>query len=106
MSTDPEAKKDFGPYTPGFEVIPYNDLDALEEALKDPCVAGFLVEPIQGEAGVFVPDEGYLKSAYQMCKARNVLFIADEVQTGIARTGKLLAVDHEDVRPDIRNNFV
>ncbi len=101
MSTDPEAKKDFGPYTPGFITIPYNDLDALAEALKDPNVAGFLVEPIQGEAGVMVPQEGFLKKAYDMCKAKNVLFIADEVQTGIARTGKLLACDHEDVRPDV-----
>jgi ornithine--oxo-acid transaminase len=101
MSTDPVARKDFGPYTPGFITIPYNDLQALEEALKDPHVAGFLVEPIQGEAGVFVPDEGYLKKAYGMCKEKNVLFIADEVQTGIARTGKLLACDHEEVRPDI-----
>ena len=101
MSTDPVARKDFGPYTPGFITIPYNDLQALEEALKDSHVAGFLVEPIQGEAGVFVPDEGYLKKAYGMCKEKNVLFIADEVQTGIARTGKLLACDHEEVRPDI-----
>ena len=101
MSTDPVAKDDFGPFTPGFEVIPYNDLKALEEALKDPNVAGFLVEPIQGEAGVFVPDEGYLKKAYNLCRKNNVLFIADEVQTGIARTGKLLACDHEAVRPDI-----
>ncbi len=101
MSTDPEAKKDFGPYTPGFITIPYDNLDALSEALKDPNVAGFLVEPIQGEAGVMVPQEGYLKKAYDMCKAKNVLFIADEVQTGIARTGKLLACDHEGVRPDV-----
>ena len=101
MSTDPVARKDFGPFTPGFVVIPYNDLDALEKELKDPNVAGFLVEPIQGEAGVFVPDEGYLQKAFDLCKANNVLFIADEVQTGIARTGKLLAVDHEDVHPDI-----
>ncbi len=101
MSTDPDAKKGFGPYTPGFIVIPYNDLDALAKALEDPNVAGFLVEPIQGEAGVMVPDEGYLNKAYQMCKEKNVLFIADEVQTGIARTGKLLACDHENVRPDI-----
>ncbi len=101
MSTDPDAKKDFGPYTPGFVTIPYNDLDALEKELEDPDVAGFLVEPIQGEAGVFVPDEGYIKKAYDMCKAKNVLFIADEVQTGIARTGKLLACDHEGVKPDI-----
>ncbi len=101
MSTDPDAKKGFGPYTPGFEVIPYNDLDALAKELEDPNVAGFLVEPIQGEAGVYVPDSGFLKKASEMCKAKNVLFIADEVQTGIARTGKLLACDHEDVRPDI-----
>jgi len=101
MSTDPDARKEFGPFTPGFVTIPYNDLDALAKELEDPNVAGFLVEPIQGEAGVFVPDEGYLKKAYDMCKAKNVLFIADEVQTGIARTGKLLAVDHEDVHPDI-----
>lgn len=101
MSTDPEARKDFGPFTPGFITIPYNDLDALAKELEDPNVAGFLVEPIQGEAGVFVPDEGYIKKAFDMCKAKNVLFIADEVQTGIARTGKLLAVDHEDVHPDI-----
>lgn len=101
MSTDPDARKDYGPFTPGFITIPYNDLPALENALKDPDVAGFLVEPIQGEAGVFVPDEGYLKKSYDLCKKNNVLFIADEVQTGIARTGKLLACDHEGVRPDI-----
>lgn len=101
MSTDPDARNDYGPFTPGFVIIPYNDLNALENALKDPDIAGFLVEPIQGEAGVFVPDEGYLKKAYNLCKSKNVLFIADEVQTGIARTGKLLACDHEGVRPDI-----
>ena len=101
MSTDPDAKNDFGPFTPGFIIIPYNDVNALENALKDPDVAGFLVEPIQGEAGVYVPDPGYLKKAYDLCKSKNVLFIADEVQTGIARTGKLLACDHEGVRPDI-----
>ena len=101
FSNDEDARKEFGPYTPGFESIPYNDLDALAEALKDPNVAGFMAEPIQGEAGVFVPDEGYLKSALELCKKNNVLFIADEVQTGIARTGQLLAVDHEDVKPDI-----
>jgi ornithine--oxo-acid transaminase len=101
MSTDPDATNDYGPFTPGYTIIPYNDLNALEKALQDPNVAGFLVEPIQGEAGVFVPDEGYLKKAYDMCKSKNVLFIADEVQTGIARTGKLLACDHEGVRPDI-----
>ena len=101
MSSDPDAYKGFGPYTPGFVTIPYNDLDALAEALKDPNVAGFLVEPIQGEAGVFVPDEGYLSKAFALCREKNVLFIADEVQTGIARTGKLLACDHEGVHPDI-----
>jgi len=101
FSNDPDARDEFGPYTPGFINIPYNDLGALKEALKDSTIAGFMVEPIQGEAGVFVPDEGYLKSAYDLCSAANVLFIADEVQTGIARTGKLLAVDHEDVKPDI-----
>ena len=90
MSTDPDARNDYGPFTPGFIIIPYNDLKALENALKDPDVAGFLVEPIQGEAGVFVPDEGYLKKAYDLCKSKNVLFIADEVQTGIARTGNCL----------------
>ena len=101
MSTDPDSYKGFGPFTPGFIQIPYNDLTALAKALEDPNVAGFLVEPIQGEAGVFVPDEGYIAKAYAMCKAKNVLFIADEVQTGIARTGKLLACDHENVRPDV-----
>ena len=101
MSTDPDARKDYGPFTPGFITIPYNDIPALEKALEDPDVAGFLVEPIQGEAGVFVPDEGYIKKAYELCKKKNVLFIADEVQTGIARTGKLLACEHEGVRPDV-----
>ncbi len=100
-SNDPIARNNFGPYTPGIESIPYNDLKALEEVLKDDQVVAYLAEPIQGEAGVFVPDEGYLKGAYELCKAHNVLFIADEVQTGIARTGKLLAVDHENVKPDI-----
>jgi ornithine--oxo-acid transaminase len=101
ISTDPDARKDYGPYTPGFITIPYNDIPALEKELKDPDVAGFLVEPIQGEAGVYVPDEGYLKKASELCRKHNVLLIADEVQTGIARTGKLLACDHENVRPDI-----
>ncbi len=101
MSNDPQARDDYGPFTPGFIPIPYNDLKALEKALEDPNIAGFLVEPIQGEAGVFVPDEGYLKKAWEMCKAKNVLFIADEVQTGIGRTGKLLACDWEGVRPDV-----
>jgi ornithine--oxo-acid transaminase len=101
MSTDPDATNHYGPFTPGFVIIPYNDINALEKALEDPDVAGFLVEPIQGEAGVFVPDEGYIKKAYDLCRSKNVLFIADEVQTGIARTGKLLCCDHEAVRPDI-----
>jgi len=101
MSTDPDAYNNFGPFTPGFVKIPYNDLEALENELKDPNVAAFMVEPIQGEAGVYVPGEGYLKKASELCKKYNVLFIADEVQTGIARTGKLLAVDHEEVRPDV-----
>lgn len=101
MSTDPDSYAGFGPFTPGFVTIPYDDLEALEKELEDPNVAGFLVEPIQGEAGVHVPSEGYLTKAYEMCKEKNVLFIADEVQTGIARTGKLLACDHEGVRPDI-----
>ncbi|MEL7147253.1 MAG: ornithine--oxo-acid transaminase [Bacteroidota bacterium] len=100
-STDPSAYDDYGPYLPGFEIIPYNSLDALEEALKDPNVAGFMVEPIQGEAGVVVPDEGYLKKAYELCKSKNVLFIADEVQTGIARTGELVCCDHDGFKPDI-----
>lgn len=101
MSTDPDSYGGFGPFTPGFVKIPYNNIEALEKELKDPNVAGFLLEPIQGEAGVFVPDEGFLKKAYDLCKKNNVLFIADEVQTGIARTGKMLACDHEGVRPDI-----
>ena len=100
-STDPSSTNGFGPFMPGYEIIPYNDLDALARALEDPHVAGFMVEPIQGEAGVLVPDEGYLSGAFQLCREKNVLFIADEVQTGIARTGKLLACDHEGFRPDI-----
>jgi ornithine--oxo-acid transaminase len=101
MSTDPDSYKGFGPYTPGFITIPYNDTEALARELEDPNVAGFLVEPIQGEAGVYVPDDGFLSKAYTLCKEKNVLFIADEVQTGLARTGKLLACDYEEVRPDI-----
>ena len=101
LSNDPESYAGYGPFTPGFIKNPYNDIPALEKALQDPDVAGFLLEPIQGEAGVFVPDEGYLKKAYELCKSKNVLFIADEVQTGIARTGRLLACDHEGVHPDI-----
>ena len=100
-STDPDCTVGFGPFLPGFIKIPYNDLDALREAAKDPTVCAFLVEPIQGEAGVFVPDEGYLRGVREICSENNVLFVADEVQTGIARTGRLLAVDHEEVRPDI-----
>ncbi|HKK59425.1 MAG TPA: ornithine--oxo-acid transaminase [Salinivirga sp.] len=101
MSTDPDARNGFGPYTPGFVTIPYNDTETLAKELEDPNVAGFLVEPIQGEAGVNVPEDGFLKKAYDLCKANNVLFMADEVQTGIARTGKMLACDHENVRPDV-----
>ncbi len=100
-STDPECYDGFGPYVPGFEKIPYNNIPALEKALEDPNVAAFLVEPIQGEAGVFVPDEGYLKKAQELCKSKNVLLICDEVQTGLARTGKMLASDYENVKPDI-----
>jgi len=100
-STDPSSTSGFGPFMPGYEIIPYNDLEALEEALKDSNVAGFMVEPIQGEAGVVVPDKGYLKQAYELCQQHNVLFIADEVQTGIARTGKLYACQHEGFQPDI-----
>ena len=101
MSSDPDSYKDYGPFTPGFIHIPFNDPERLEQELKNPNVAGFLVEPIQAEAGVFVPDEGYLKKAAELCKKYNVLFVADEVQTGLGRTGKLLACDHENVRPDI-----
>ena len=101
FSSDPSAKKNFGPYAPGFVSIPYNDTLALEKVLSNKNVAGFLVEPIQGEAGVLVPDDGYLSTAKKLCEAANVLFIADEIQTGLARTGKLLACDHENVRPDI-----
>ena len=101
MSSDPDAYNDYGPYTPGFVNIPYNDAEALEKALSDPDVAGFLVEPIQAEAGVYVPEDGYLARAAALCKKYRVLFIADEVQTGLARTGKMLACDHEQVRPDI-----
>lgn len=100
-STDPECKEGFGPYMPGYVVIPYNNLSALEKALKDPNVAAFMVEPIQGEAGVIVPDKGYLRQAYDMCRSKNVLLICDEVQTGLGRTGKMLASDHENVKPDI-----
>jgi ornithine--oxo-acid transaminase len=101
FSSDPESKQQFGPYMPGFISIPYDDMEALTNALQDPHVAGFLVEPIQGEAGVVVPAEGYLSAAYQACQQANVLFIADEIQTGLGRTGARLACDHEQVRPDI-----
>jgi ornithine--oxo-acid transaminase len=101
FSSDPQSTTHFGPYMPGFEVIPYNDLKALQKALANKNVAGFLVEPIQGEAGVVVPDDGYLAKAKQLCEEANVLFIADEIQTGLCRTGKMLACDHENVRPDI-----
>lgn len=103
FSNDPDAKQNYGPFTPGFVKIPYNDLAALEETLRNDAqnIAAFLAEPIQGEAGVFVPDEGFLKGASELCKKYNVLFIADEVQTGIARTGKLIACHHENVQPDI-----
>lgn len=101
FSNDPSARADFGPYMPGFVSIRYNDLLALKTALRDETVAGFLVEPIQGEAGVMVPDHGYLAEAYRLCREADVLFMADEIQTGLARTGKMLACDHEDVHPDI-----
>ena len=100
-STDPSSYKGFGPYMPGFGIVPYNDLQALETALADSNVAAFMVEPIQGEAGVVIPNEGYLKGVRDLCTKYNVLFIADEIQTGLARTGKMLACDHENVRPDI-----
>lgn len=101
MSTDDVARHDFGPYLEGFTVIPYNDLEALKDALRDPNVAGFLVEPIQGEAGVNEPDKGYLAAAKEACRNANALFLGDEIQTGLCRTGRMLCCDHEDVRPDI-----
>lgn len=102
FSVDPDAYTNYGPYTPGFIVIPYNDVPALEKAIaENQNIAGFLVEPIQGEAGAYVPDEGYLRNCYELCRKNNILFIADEVQTGIGRTGKLLACDYENVHPDI-----
>ena len=101
FSTDPSSTAHFGPFMPGFEIIEYNDLEALAEALNDPHVAAFLVEPIQGEAGVVVPDDGYLSTAARLCREANVLFIGDEIQTGLCRTGRMLCCDHEDVRPDI-----
>ncbi|WMX16954.1 ornithine--oxo-acid transaminase [Aureispira sp. CCB-E] len=103
FSSDPDARGNFGPYTPGFEAVPYNDLDALKAVMEADAanIAGFLVEPIQGEAGVNVPDDGFLAKAYELCQQHNVLFIGDEIQTGIARTGRLLACDYDNVRPDI-----
>ncbi len=100
-STDPSSYKGFGPFMPGYELVDYNNLDALEQSIKDPNTAAFVVEPIQGEAGVIVPDEGYLKGVRDLCTKYNVLFIADEIQTGLARTGKMLACDHAGVKPDI-----
>jgi ornithine--oxo-acid transaminase len=100
-STDPSSFNGFGPFMPGYVIIPYNDLEALENALKDKTVAGFMLEPIQGEAGVVIPNEGYLSKAFELCKKHNVLYIADEVQTGLARTGKMLACDYENVKPDV-----
>lgn len=101
FSTDPSSHARFGPFMPGFDVIPYNDLKALSAALENEDVAGFLVEPIQGEAGIVMPDKGYLSKAKSLCEAANVLFIADEIQTGLCRTGKMLCCDHENVKPDI-----
>lgn len=101
MSSDPDAYNHYGPFTPGFVNIPYNDLNALEEAFQDKNVAGFLVEPIQAEAGVYIPEDGFLRKSWELCKKYNVLFAADEVQTGFGRTGKFLACDYEDVRPDL-----
>lgn len=100
-STDPSSYRDFGPFMPGLDLVPYNNLEALEKAFQDKNVAGFMIEPIQGEAGVVVPDEGYLSGAKKLCEKYNVLFIADEIQTGLCRTGKMLACDHENVKPDI-----
>lgn len=100
-STDPSSRKGFGPFVPGYDLIPYNDLEALEHALRDPHVAAFMLEPIQGEAGVVVPDDAYLRGVRSLCSRYEVLMIADEIQTGIGRTGKMLACDHVDVRPDI-----
>jgi ornithine--oxo-acid transaminase len=100
-STDPDSRNDFGPFLPGFQIIPYDDIAALDKALSNPKVAGFLVEPIQGEAGVYVPETGYLAKAKEVCKKNNVLFIIDEIQTGIGRTGKLLASDYENAKPDV-----
>ncbi len=101
FSNDPEARNDYGPYMPGYEMVPYNDIAALEMAASDEDVCAFLIEPIQGEAGVIVPDDDYVQKAYDLCKSRNILFIADEIQTGLCRTGKMLAIEYVGVRPDI-----
>lgn len=101
FSTDPDSNTRFGPYTPGYVVVPYNDIEALKKVITDPDVAGFLVEPIQGEAGVRIPDDGYLSACFDLCKQNNVLFIADEIQTGLSRTGKMLSCEYENVRPDL-----
>jgi ornithine--oxo-acid transaminase len=100
-SVDPSSTEGFGPYLPGYTIVEYNDITALEKVISDPRMAGVVIEPIQGEAGVMVPDEGYLKNVYRLCKEHNVLFAADEVQTGIARTGRMIACEHDDIRPDI-----
>ena len=100
-SNDPDSTSHYGPFTPGILTVPYNDTEALAKQLEDPDVIAFIVEPIQGEAGVMVPDDGYLKKSYELCKSKNVLFIADEIQTGIARTGRMLASDYEDIKPDV-----
>jgi ornithine--oxo-acid transaminase len=101
FSSDPSSYSKFGPYMPGFDIIPYNDIDALEKALESKDVAAFLFEPIQGEAGILIPDDGYIRKASELCKAANVLLIADEVQTGLCRTGKMMCTDHENVKPDV-----
>lgn len=101
FSSDPSSYSKFGPYMPGFDIIPYNDIEALEKALENKDVAAFLFEPIQGEAGILVPDDGYIRKASELCKAANVLLIADEVQTGLCRTGKMMCTDHENVKPDV-----
>lgn len=100
-SNDPDSTSHYGPFTPGILTVPYNDTEALAKQLEDPDVIAFIVEPIQGEAGVMVPDDGYLKKSYELCKSKHVLFIADEIQTGIARTGRMLASDYEDIKPDV-----
>ena len=100
-SNDPDSTSHYGPFTPGIVVVPYNDTIALEKQLEDPNIIAFIVEPIQGEAGVMVPDDGYLKKSYELCKSKNVLFIADEIQTGIARTGRMLASDYDEIKPDV-----